>query len=88
MVWNKNLRPAKWRTAGRGLVMAADAGAEEQQLVALIIYETPQDPELAWHWRPGGCTRKPCQALTKLSGEQKPWKKEDILLMSMEGLEH
>lgn len=88
MVWNINLRLAKWQgMVGRGLVTAADAGAEEGQPVVLIIYETPGTQNLAWGTL--GCTQKPCQTLAKLSGRgQEPSKREDVLLMSSEGLEH
>lgn len=72
--------------SGTGPGVAADAGAEEEQTVALI-QDTARDSELAGPRRCCGCTCKPLQPLTKLFREQNPWKREDILQMSTGGLE-
>lgn len=65
---------------------AADPGAEEEQAVDLIIHETPQNPELVGSWGHRGCMCEPPLALLKSFGEQDPWKRQDIFLMSTEGL--
>ena len=51
--------------SGTGPGVAADAGAEEEQTVALI-QDTARDSEPAGPRRCCGCTRKPLQPLTKL----------------------